>query len=125
VDSPLYLTTVHAQEAFVGVDQAGDWVYRYDAILPTPFLQQGTPTNPLEYFIDIDKPTRENWGWHESPFGGLDYPAAAPGHFGPWTSDAPHDLAFELMTVPEPGVATLLGGGIVLLLARRRAKIRQ
>ena len=127
LDPPLYLTTVHAQEEFVGVDQAGDFVYRYDAFLPTPFQQQGTQTNPLEYFLDIDKPTRENWGWHESPFGGLDFPAVAPGHFGPWTSDPPHDLAFELMVVPEPSSAALAGLSAVLFLGwvRGRRQIRR
>lgn len=125
--TPLYLTTVLAQEEYVGVDQVGHYVYRYDAYLPTPFQQQGTPANPLEYFLDICKPTRENWGWHESPFGGLDFPAVAPGHFGPWTSDAPHDLAFELMVVPEPTSAVILGVGAALLLGwgRGRRQIRR
>lgn len=119
--TPLYLTTVHAQEAFVGVDEFGDYVYRYDAYLPTPFFQQGSPTHPIEYFLDIDKPTQESWGWHESPFGGLDFPAVAPTHFGPWTHDLPHDLAFELMTIPEPTQAVFaMLGGLSLLALRRR-----
>jgi hypothetical protein len=123
LDSPLLLQPVLAQEEFVGFDIFGEAVYRYDAYLPQPFQQQGTAAKPMEYFIDIDKPTHENWGWHETPFGGLDYPAMAPGHFGPWTHDPPHDLAFELMVVPEPATgAVFTAAGVMLFILRRRLR---
>jgi hypothetical protein len=119
----LSLQLVLAQEAFVGVDQSGDYVYRYDAYLPQPFLQQGTTANPIEYFIDIDQPSFELWGWHETPLINLDFPATAPTHYGIWANDPPHDLAFELMTgIPEPGVMTLTGLGLLLWLAGRRRR---
>ena len=118
----LSLQFAFAQEDYVGVDQSGDYVYRYDAYLQQPFLQQGTAANPLEYFIDIDQPSGQNWGWHETPLINLDFPASAPGHAGPWANDPPHDLAFELMTIPEPGVLTLSGLGFLLLLTSRRRR---
>jgi hypothetical protein len=117
----LSLQLVHAQEDYVGVDQFGDYVYRYDAYLPQPFYQQGSTANPIEYFIDIDQPSGQRWGWHETPLVNLDYPAVSPGHFGPWANDPPHDLAFELMTIPEPGFLALSGlGSLLLVTARRR-----
>jgi hypothetical protein len=121
VGTPLLMQTVLAQEFFVGLDQVGDAVYRYDAFLPQPFEQlPGT-----EYFLDICKPTQENWGWHETPLINLDFPAWAPTHMGPWANDPPHDLAFELMVVPEPGLAIWLGAGSLLLFQvwRRRSQV--
>jgi len=55
-----------------------------------PLPSAGTAANPHEYFIDISwvgvaggNPTN-SWGWHESPFGKLDYPAVSfTGHGGP------------------------------------------
>ncbi len=123
----LSLQGVLAQEEFVGIDDTGHYVYRYDAYLPQPFYQQGTHANPIEYFLDIDKPSHEMWGWHETPYGGLDFPAVGTTHIGPWANDPPHDLAFELMTVPEPSSAAFIGlaGGLVLLTTRRRAQLRR
>jgi hypothetical protein len=121
VGAPVYTAALIAQEEFVGVDQTGDNVYRYDAFLAEPFDQVfGT-----EYFISIDKPTGEQWGWHDSgashPI--LDWAAFTPvGHGGPWVTFNPHtDLAFELM-VPEPNttVLALIGGGLLMGVALRR-----
>jgi hypothetical protein len=118
---PPLLTSVSAQEQLVGIDQAGDFVYEYNAYLR--FAQvYGT-----EYFLSIDKPTGENWGWHDS--GGqhpvLDYAAVSLfGYTGPWATFQPKtDLAFELM-VPEPSgvVLGLVGGGLVLVIALRRRR---
>ena len=104
----LALYTVPAQEVFVGIDQGGDFVYRYDAFLPQPFFE----TNSVEYFIDIDKPTGEKWGWHMTPILTNDWAALAPGHFGPWASLTGDSLAFELM-VPEPSTVLLAGIGLL------------
>jgi len=116
----LYLQPVFAQEDYVGVDQSGDYVYRYDAYLPQPFYQQGTTANPLEYFLAIDQPSGQNWGWHESPPQIMDFPAFSPTHTGPWVTVQTQDLAFELMTVPEPGVLALGGLGVLAVLTGRR-----
>lgn len=111
---------VTAQEVFVGTNSAGMFVYRYDAYLPLAFNE----TAGVEYFIDIDKPTGETWGWQTinislSPI--QDWAANTAGnHVGPWSS-LPDDLAFELM-VPEPSAMLLvaLGGVGLVALGRRR-----
>jgi hypothetical protein len=110
---------VTAQEVFIGMNQFGMFVYRYDAYLPMPFYE----TAGVEYFIDIDKPTAETWGWQTidtslSPI--QDWAANTGGnHVGPW-SHIPDDLAFELM-VPEPSTIALLALGGLALLWRRRS----
>jgi hypothetical protein len=113
---------VLAQEDFVGVDQSGDFVYRYDAYLPQWFYQQGTTANPIEYFMSIDQPSLQNWGWHEAPTQIMDFPAISGSYNGPWNNLPIHDMAFELMTIPEPGIATLGGFGLLALLISRRRR---
>jgi hypothetical protein len=111
-------TNIIAQEEFVGFDEAGDAVYRYDAYLPAPFIQ----INGTEYFLDIDRPTGENWGWHEAalPWPVLDWAAMGTTHNGPWATYLPYtELAFELM-VPEPSIIALLALGGLALLWRKR-----
>lgn len=124
----LYQQPVLAQEVFVGIDQQGDFVYRYDAFLPVPFNQvQGT-----EYFLNIDSPgfgpSGERWGWHDAagPHPIQDWAAFSPiGNNGQWfTYQTPRtDLAFEIM-IPEPSTSVLaiVGGGLLLSLTLRRRK---
>jgi len=113
--------TVLAQEVFVGRDQSGDYVYRYDAYLPVPFPQL---TN-TEYFVSISQPSGENWGWHDAAgdHPALDWAAFNPYGSGWFTFQPKTDLAFEIM-IPEPGagVLGLLGGGLLLAMAWRRRK---
>jgi len=123
VDPPLALyQNVTAQEVFVGMNSAGEFAYRYDAYLPSPFYE----TAGVEYFIDIDKPTRETWGWQTIDFSLSpiqDWAANTGGnHVGPW-GHIPDDLAFELL-VPEPSTMALAGTGLMCLLVislRKRA----
>ena len=120
---------VHAFQTFVGRDKAFEAVYRYEALLPTPFTQiQGQ-----EYFISIEKlfdtfsPGR--WGWHDACDHRFDYAAVTQSKFGPWTTyTVPQpdpngllhtDLAFELL-VPEPGTAAMMFLPLLGLVARRR-----
>ena len=84
-------------------DDGNDYVYRYFAVLPTPFPESAGS----EYFIDIDRPTLtstgENWGWHDArePHPILSPAATAPGgsgHDGPYSTFFPQtELAFELL----------------------------
>jgi len=130
---PITMYTVNAQEVFVGFDNSGEPVYRYDAYLTDaagaqePFDQwrysQDQRYNIGELFIDICKPTLQNWGWHEvaatHPI--LDYAVAAPTHGGPWgRAGCGTDMAFELMVLPEPTTIGLLGLGSLVLLRKRR-----
>ncbi len=129
----IVLYTVTAQEEFVGFDSFGEPVYRYDAYLPEDFDQyyysqmpggtSGPPFNIGELFIDIDKPTDEFWGWHEvtPPHPILDYAVVGPTHLGPWTH-LETDMAFELMTIPEPATMGLLGMGLAAMVMKRRKK---
>ena len=117
LDNPLELYTVSVvQEVWVGNDVAGDAVYRYDAYLPEPFLEEAG----VEYFLDICKPTEDRWGWHGTTIQKQDFSALGASHSGPWVS-MDYDLAFELIAIPEPAtLGLLLLGGLALL--RRRGR---
>ncbi len=75
--------------------------------------------------MDICKPTQEFWGWHEvvPPHPILDFAAFGFTHGGPWLTTGETDMAFELMTVPEPiSTALFLLGGATLAVRRLRRK---
>ena len=129
------LYAVDAQEVWEGVDINGDNVYRYDAYLPGGPFQQwfyawqeapnvGPDANIGELFIDICKPTGENWGWHEvvGPHPILDFAAMGFGaahHTLSWQSTST-DMAFELMVIPEPVTMVVLTLGLLPVLLRRK-----
>lgn len=136
------LYTVNAQEVFVGLDNKGEPVYRYDAYLPEgeafdqwAYSHDGNPDhNQGELFIDICKSTNEGWGWHEvvAPHPRLDFAAVGiplvPGssEYEPiaWQS-TDTDLAFELM-IPEPAtLSLLLAAGAALTSTRRSRRSRR
>lgn len=127
-DGPaIYTATLNPVEIFVGFDAVGDVVYRYEAMLPTPFFQ----VLDQEYFLSIAKHIPVDpapWGWHDScgsPI--LDFAATASTPAGPWVTYSPNtDLAFELFTaVPEPGTLALFFPAAVVILRRRSARFRR
>jgi len=86
-------------------------------------------------FEDTGDPVLEShyWGWHTSPeafndvatMGTLDMPGNV-WDYGSWNPIQPAhgelDLAFELLTVPEPGTAALGGMGLLGLMALGRRR---
>lgn len=94
----------------------GGSVFEYELALPQALFLQGATT----YYISVDTGP---WYWS----------GAGPGYFwyrstssGPWINSAPgnpHDLAFELTSVPIPPALYLFGSGLLGLIgvARRRA----
>jgi len=117
---------VRAEEVFTGLyDSLGHAVYRCDAYLPQWFDQyyySQLSDIPGELWIDICQPSHvDEWCWSETAGNYLDYSVYAETHNGPWFSwDVGPDMAFEIMTIPEPATMDLFGLGVAGLIARRR-----
>ncbi len=137
---PIIHPWVVAQEIYVGTTLGGERVYRYDAYLPEAFDQwywKNDDMNPHGsdiFWIDIGRvhldasgeevnPPTIQWGWHESETVKLDNAISNPAyHFGPWAGVTvlQKDLAFEVITIPEPATMILLGFGALALLRKRQ-----
>ena len=134
-------------DTIIGMDNVC-FQYNFD-VLSDPFEQQGTPLNPIVYWLDVQAfvPGTEVFGWKTSPdawnddavfadtdqFGNLigPIPPGPPVYWDDMTYPAGHpygddtsvNLAFVI--VPEPGIGTLLfGSGLVCLLVRRLRRWR-
>ncbi|MBC8001455.1 MAG: hypothetical protein H7X97_02605, partial [Opitutaceae bacterium] len=102
---PLVTHTVAAQQTFVGRTIYGNNVYRYDAMLPEAFATQDQSV----YFMAIDKPTGENWGWRDAD-GTIGVATVAAGKNGPWDNKSPGTpiyMAFELFTSAAPAIESV------------------
>ncbi len=116
-------------------------------IVNDPFIQQGTSTSPIVYWLDVQAfvPGTEVFGWKTSPddwnddavfadtdaLGNLIGPMPPPVYWKDMTYPAGHpygddtsiNLAFVI--VPEPGIGSLLlGSGLVCLIVRRLRRWR-
>ena len=91
-----------------------------------PFLQEGTPDQPIIYWLDICVFVEGGeWGWKTSTEQWMDDAVWSDSPDGPWyplkhpETQESLDLAFVI--TPEPGTISLLVlGGVAVLLRRRR-----
>jgi hypothetical protein len=130
-DGTYFSVIVDAEEDFFGTTAGGEDVYEYWLDLtgiPGPDFWGGTWNEVAGeiYWVDIawasgqfGTPFADNvWGWHETADHNLDAAvttAAGVGgnpHVGPWTELTGRDMAFEVMTVPEPASLALLSLGL-------------
>ena len=144
-NNPFYFSAIYdVEEDFFGTTAAGENVYEYWLRVdgtPGPDFLGGTWDEVAGeiYWVDFawdagqfGTPFNGNvWGWHESFEHNLDFAVTtAPGgpanpHIGPWALLNGRDMAFEVLSVPEPATAALLvlglgGAGF----ASRRRRVR-
>jgi len=134
-DGNYFFAIVNAEETFYGTTAAGENVYEYWldlAGIPGPSFLGGTWNEVAGeiYWVDFawnagqfsTDPAATIWGWHESFQHNLDFAVTtnppSPGgnpHLGPWTLLDGKDMAFEVMTVPEPTTLAIFGIGLIAL----------
>jgi len=128
-----------AYEQSIGVDSYGNEVYEYFALLDECFWQEGTPENPVIYWVNIvaviDNPDElidnDVWGWHTSSTQNIDDAVSLTNYnFDTGEYDITPleyglhgslDMAFEV--VPEPGTLLLAVPaifGLVAVIRRRK-----
>ena len=121
---------IDVEEDFYGTTNGGENVYEYWVELPSPWEEIAGEV----YWVDFGWNagqfgtgfTSDVWGWHQSDEQNLDFAvttlAASGGnpHAGTW-SVLNSDMAFEVITVPEPNVIMLMGLGLLgFVFSRRR-----
>lgn len=131
---------VLATEVLFGITAAGERVYEYFAWLDTPLVAVPGVVSWLDiawiagqFGTDF---SADVWGWHESNQHFKDFavqtdrlanatlPLGGNPHLGPWVMLGGHDMAFEVITVPEPGTLALLGLSLGWLVYIRRREPR-
>jgi hypothetical protein len=122
---------VLAQETYYGTTAGGEKVYEYWGLLPTPWEEIEGKIYWLDIAYDVVAQSYRQWGWHESyqhwndsaVQTSLVNPNVNP-HTGPWVELEGHDMAFQILTTPEPCTLALLGAGLLGLgfKARRKKK---
>lgn len=142
---PYSFQILTAQETYFGTTAGGEDVYEYFVMLPTHWAA----TPGALAWLDVawaagqfgTDASADLWGWHESDEHHLDFAVqtdsaanrllaqlGANPHLGPWNVLQGRDMAFEVITVPEPISLVLVG--IALLAAgaaggrRPRAQVR-
>lgn len=123
---------LQAEEDFFGFDGNGNAVYEYWALLPVPWEEIAGNI----YWVDFGwnagqfntSVGDDVWGWHESDIHNLDSAVttnianSGNPHNGTWSIIPGRDMAFEVITVPEPTSILLMGIGIAGLGFVRKRK---
>ena len=135
---PYQFQILNAQETYFGTTAAGEDVYEYFVLLTTGWAA----TPGAIGWVDIAWAAGQFgtvaddsiWGWHESDQHTLDWavqtdsaansqlPLGGNSHLGPWDQLQGKDMAFEVITVPEPGTLALAGLVLCLLVKTRRGR---
>lgn len=134
-NNPFYFSAIYdVEEDFFGTTTGGENVYEYWLKVdgtPGPSFLGGTWEEVAGeiYWADFAWAAGQFgtlfngdvWGWHESFEHLLDFAVTtAPGgganpHIGPWAPLDGRDMAFEVLSVPEPSTLGLFGIGLLWL----------